>query len=301
MPLVSVITVVYNGIATIERTIQSVLSQTYADIEYVIVDGGSSDGTVDLIRKYESQIPNWVSEKDNGIYDAMNKGIKRAKGDWVFFLGADDLFHNAEVMKAVFGNADTERLDFFYGNVLSASYKGVYDGAFDLDKLLKKNISHQAIFYRKSLFDKIGNFNGRYRTHADWDMNIRCFLDNSLGIQYVDLVIAEFGAGGASSSHDVLFLKEVLFKEKLRRLQQVGAGTIRNLQVYDEWWRLLRNAQIRSVDEAVNDAAGAPIPPVIASMLAWQRKFSFAMLHKGPVSKSLMFLHYLLNRVRGRI
>ena len=93
-PRISIITVVYNGASTLEQTILSVLKQTYSRIEYIIIDGGSKDGTVDIIKKYQDRIAYWVSEPDEGIYDAMNKGIRHASGDWIYFLGADDILYN---------------------------------------------------------------------------------------------------------------------------------------------------------------------------------------------------------------
>src|ERR1700722_12907065 len=93
-PLVSVITVVYNGAATLETTLLSVIGQSYDRVEYIVVDGGSKDGTLDLIDRYKSHIATWVSEPDKGVYDAMNKGIRMAKGDWLFFLGSDDRFQD---------------------------------------------------------------------------------------------------------------------------------------------------------------------------------------------------------------
>ena len=98
---ISIITVSYNAAATIERTILSVIRQTYPHMEYIVIDGGSTDGTVDIIRKYEDQIAYWVSEPDQGIYDAMNKGIRRATGDYIYFLGADDWLRDDQVMQEV--------------------------------------------------------------------------------------------------------------------------------------------------------------------------------------------------------
>lgn len=96
---ISIITVSYNAAKTIEQTIQSVVNQTYDNIEYIIIDGGSTDGTVDIIKKYEDKIAYWVSEPDKGIYDAMNKGILKASGEYIYFLGADDWLYNESVME----------------------------------------------------------------------------------------------------------------------------------------------------------------------------------------------------------
>ena len=101
-PLISIITVVFNGEKYLEETIQSVINQTYSNVEYIIIDGGSTDGTLDIIKKYEKKIDYWVSEKDKGIYDAMNKGIDVASGEWINFMNASDIFYNSDVLKYTF-------------------------------------------------------------------------------------------------------------------------------------------------------------------------------------------------------
>ena len=103
-PLITVITVVYNGEAYLEKTILSVINQTYESVEYIIIDGGSTDGTIDIIKKYKSKINYWINEAYNGIYDAMNKGIKLATGDWINFMNAGDLFYNLSVLEMLHKN-----------------------------------------------------------------------------------------------------------------------------------------------------------------------------------------------------
>lgn len=121
---ISVITVCFNAVDTLERTIESVLGQTYSDIEYIIIDGGSTDGTVDIIYKYAERITYWVSEPDKGIYDAMNKGIKVATGEWTNFMNAGDTFSNQKVLATIFGNATSSDVDVLFGNSYSLDGKG---------------------------------------------------------------------------------------------------------------------------------------------------------------------------------
>src|SRR5438105_14705 len=117
-PRISIITVVYNNVANIEVTILSILNQTYKNIEYIVIDGGSTDGTLDVIKKYKDKISFWVSEKDNGIYDAMNKGIKVATGEWINFINSGDSYFDNDVlekiMEAEYFNATS--IDVIYGN-----------------------------------------------------------------------------------------------------------------------------------------------------------------------------------------
>jgi glycosyltransferase involved in cell wall biosynthesis len=296
MPLISIITVVYNGAATLEATIRSVRDQTWKNVEYIIVDGGSKDGTLALVEKYNNSIAKWVSEPDKGVYDAMNKGIRMAAGDWLYFLGSDDLLHDPGVLTKLFDAPFEGNCDLLYGNVKSPAYKGVYDGEFTLEKLLSKNISHQAAFYRKELFQRLGDYDLRYRLHADWDFNLRCFMTNDVRTRYADVLVAEFGAEGMSSSHDVPFLRGRLIPARLRWLNRKGARSLRRIAAYDEWWRSLRNAGIRTEEELEAAAGEEPLPGPIRRMIGWQKPVPPGMLRNGFVSKSWMLISYLFNR-----
>lgn len=290
-PLVTVITVVYNGAATLEDTIRSVAGQTFRDREYIIVDGGSTDATHEIIKRYAgTAVTRWISEPDKGVYDAMNKGIRIAEGDWVYFLGSDDLFHDPEVLGRLFSDPAVAAFDLVYGDVVSPSYKWRYDGEFSLEKLLSRNISHQAAFYKRNLFLRLGEFNLRYKMHADWDFNLRCFNDPAVRTKYTDVLVATFGADGLSAGHDLLFLRERLIPAKLELLYRAGEGSLRRLSLYDEWWRFLRNAGFR------DKTLPAPSFPVdLQRMLRWQRSFPAGLIKKGVFSKPLMFASYLVS------
>src|SRR5690349_21105763 len=136
-PLISIVTVVLNAADTLERTIQSVVQQPFRDYEYLILDGGSTDGTLQIVCKYESAIAYWNSEPDSGLYDAMNKGVGIAKGQWIFFLGADDvLVANLADVATELRDADT----VYYGDVYMPRRGRIYDGAFSAYKLMFQNI-----------------------------------------------------------------------------------------------------------------------------------------------------------------
>ncbi|HEV2478732.1 MAG TPA: glycosyltransferase family 2 protein [Puia sp.] len=294
-PKVSVITVVYNGAATLEATLLSVVEQSYPHVEYILVDGGSTDGTLEIIDRYKTRITAWVSERDKGVYDAMNKGVRMATGDWVYFLGSDDRLQDKAVLSDIFTDPANLDSDLLYGDVTSPSYKGLYDGPFTFGKLLSRNISHQAIFYKRHLFEFIGGYEPRFRMHADWDLNIRWFKTPGIRMKYVDRHIADFGAEGLSSGHDVALIREVLIPERLRWLGQQGQKKLHSLQLYDEWWRMLRNAGIRDLASLEAVAGGEEIPKAVKSMLAWQRKLPPALLRKGAFSKSMMIINYISN------
>ena len=227
---------------TIEKAIESVLNQTYNNLELIIVDGGSTDETIPKLKQFKDPGFSWKSEPDNGIYDAMNKGIERATGEWIYFLGADDELYNKEVLNNLFGGDGFENIDFLYGNVKIGGLKKVYDGEFDYKKLLIKNISHQSIFYHRDVFVRVGKYNLKYKTHADWDFNLRCFENKEISIKYTDEIIASFTKGGASSHYDIYFFKESLLPRKLSFLKN-EKNRLYNLKSFDEWWRFIRNAK----------------------------------------------------------
>ncbi len=155
-PLISVITICYNAAAGIERTIQSVLGQTYRNIEYIIIDGGSSDGTVDIIKKYEDRFEYWVSEPDKGIYDAMNKGIKHAEGEWLNMMNAGDNFADKDVLKNIFIAEIPEEKVFIYSDMLSCLKNGqTYISQMSFEK---GHLIHQCVIYRKRLHEEHGYY-----------------------------------------------------------------------------------------------------------------------------------------------
>lgn len=297
-PVVSIITVVYNAAGTLQDTILSVQSQHFRDWEYILVDGGSTDGTLDIIKRYPETISSWVSEPDKGIYDAMNKGIRMARGEWLYFLGSDDLFLNADVLTEFFAR-NLDEVDLAYGDVYSDSYKGRYDGEFSLEKLLIRNLSHQAVFYRRTLFDRLGKYDIRYRKHADWEFNLRCFGDPQVRTRYTGVLVASFGAGGISGGHDQPFLREKLIPAKLQWLRQRTPRSLHRIAAYDEWWRALRNAGIRRSADLEIYPGKEPLPPAIRHMIRWQRSLPASWLGFGPFSKGWMTASYGWARIKG--
>ncbi|WP_319525643.1 glycosyltransferase family 2 protein [uncultured Desulfosarcina sp.] len=195
-PLISIITVVLNAADTLEKTLLSVLNQKFQDFEYIVVDGGSVDGTIDIIRKYESKLAHWESKKDKGVYDAMNKALSLIRGKWVYFLGADDQLFN--ILGSVADYLKDEKT-IYYGNVYRPNMGGLYDGRFSAYKLACRNICQQSIFYPKCVWEKYA-YNPRYPIFADYDLNLRCFTDPDLEFRYMPLTIAVFSDEGGISS-----------------------------------------------------------------------------------------------------
>ena len=174
-PLVSVITVSYNAVSVIERTILSVIGQNYLNLEYIIIDGGSVDGTIDIIKNYQDQISYWISESDGGIYDAMNKGLLQSKGKWINFMNAGDTFSDMFVLDNIFSEEINENVGIVYGN--TALFKnGVFVESFEnkpfwlsLMPFRGKGICHQSMFVKSDLAKRM-MFDTSYRICSDYDM-----------------------------------------------------------------------------------------------------------------------------------
>jgi glycosyltransferase involved in cell wall biosynthesis len=204
-PLITVITVVFNAEKSLERTIQSVIAQDYGHIEYIIIDGGSKDNTVDIIKKYTDKITFWISEPDDGIYDAMNKGIDKAKGDWIYFLGAGDVMLNvAGKISSQLKNNNT----VYYGDVYRLDFLRLYDGRFSPFKLAVNNICHQAIFYPTIALKKY-KYNTKYKLQADHNLNMQLYGDKQFQLKYIPIVICNYeGAGYSEANWDKPFFRD---------------------------------------------------------------------------------------------
>ena len=201
-PLISIITVVYNGEKYLEQTIKSVLNQSYKNIEYLIIDGGSTDGTIPIIKKYESQIDYWVSEPDNGIFDAMNKGITRASGELINLLNADDFLEKDTVQLIVDKYLSIEKPCIIYGHASALDDENQV--AAELYSHLKywrgMTINHQAMFVHREVYDSVGFYNTDYRYAADYDFFIRTF-QNNIPYHFLDHVIVNYRISGQSTGN----------------------------------------------------------------------------------------------------
>jgi len=200
-PLISIITVVYNAELTLESTIKSVLGQQKDLFEYWIIDGGSTDGSLDLIHKYESELAGWISEPDKGIYDAMNKGIERAKGKWLYFLGADDQL-NEGIVAIVASNLNSN-LVAVYGDVIYDT-GDIMHSWLGYGTLMQNTLHHQATFYKRTLFEKF-RYNTTYRVISDYELNLQIYLKKQATL-FIPYIIATCGSTGTSS---ILSTKEV--------------------------------------------------------------------------------------------
>ncbi len=206
-PSLSVITVVFNAVELIEETIKSIIGQTYPNIEYIIIDGLSTDGTLDLIKKYQKNISFWISEKDAGIYDAMNKGLRSCHGDYILFINAGDKLKNPTTIQKIF--VDSSDSDIYYGEVELINKQNEIVGMRRLKPPRKLNwksfqwgmvVSHQAFIVKKTLVEY---FDLKYRIASDIDWCIKCMYKANT-LTYVDLTISQFLLGGKSRQNTLL-------------------------------------------------------------------------------------------------
>ncbi len=202
---ISVITICFNAIETIEDTIKSVVNQTYNNIEYIVIDGSSTDGTVDVIQKYSNRISYWKSEADRGIYDAMNKGIDVATGDFVIFMNSGDRFYADNTIEKIVAELVPGTVN--YGDAMFYPKRNrLWGGEMTIFRLVLENICHQAMFYPIELLAK-EKFDLKYRISADHELNMR--LWHRYTFHYIPQIIARYLEDGVSMrENDVQFLKD---------------------------------------------------------------------------------------------
>lgn len=207
-PKISVVTVCFNSAATIRDTLESVQNQTYPNIEHVIIDGGSSDGTMDIIREYEDKLGAYVSEPDKGLYDAMNKGIRIATGDIIGILNSDDFFEKPDVIAVIAKEFQKEAgVDIVFGNVVFVTPPDLHkvtrfynSGHFRSWKLRFGWMpAHPATFVRRSVYEKFGAYRNDLKISADYEMFVRWLYRGKLRYRWVNRVIVRMRAGGVST------------------------------------------------------------------------------------------------------
>ena len=203
---VSIITVTYNSVAMLQNTVESVDSQTYRNKEFIVIDGGSTDGTREYLLLHQNQIDVWISESDQGIYDAMNKGSRKAKGEWIIFLNSGDVFSNDNVLENVFSADIPKEVDVIYGDTVYSYGKEEYK-EFRKSKELRyfwKGMvtSHQSFFIRKRIMDQ-RQFDTRYKIAADFNQLYTLLMDDGLFV-YKKLYISRVDTTGISNNKRII-------------------------------------------------------------------------------------------------
>lgn len=203
----SIIIPTFNSGTVLGSALDSIVNQTFADCEVLIMDGASTDNTIEIAKSYNDSRIRIYSEPDKGIYDAMNKGIKKANGEWIYFLGSDDYLLKSDVLERMIEG--TDNLDMVYGDVEATHLPPEHYGEWT-PETLSYNRCHQAIFYRRNVFDQLGLYPPKYPICADHYINLRLFLSNRFYLQYRPIQVAHHSAGGTSSTkHDLAFYNDL--------------------------------------------------------------------------------------------
>lgn len=220
-PLISVVTISYNAVATIEQTILSVINQTYKNIEYIIIDGGSTDGTVDIIKRYSDRISYWISEPDKGIYDAMNKGVEKASGYWINFMNSGDTFYNRDTINDIFKLSDYKDIDILYGDRISVySFGPLYQMPNQLRYMNQFfPIFHQSTFIKSDIMKDM-KYDVKFKISADYNFFHKAY-HKGCRFEYVNIPFSicdvEFGVS-TSAKNQIARLKE----DALLRNEMIG-------------------------------------------------------------------------------
>lgn len=207
MKNISIITVVYNNADFIRRSIESVLSQRHVNIEYLIIDGGSTDGTISVIEEYLDQISVFITEKDEGIYDALNKGIRRATGDVIAILHSDDKFCNEHVVLNMMKHMEKEKSEFCFSDAVIVDSSSGRIMRYYMAHYFKKWMfiigwmpPHPTCFIERSLFDEFGLYSTNYKIAGDFDLLLKIFYGREIRWSYLDQATVKMSTGGISNS-----------------------------------------------------------------------------------------------------
>lgn len=197
---ISVITINYNNVDGLRKTIASVVSQTYSDYEYIIIDGGSTDGSVDVIHEYKDKITYWVSEKDDGIYNAMNKGVAVANGDYCIFINSGDIFYSNTVLEEIDSTQRTE--DIIVGKVLTDNGKEfLYQPQHPtMYFFYSSTIPHQGAFIKKYLLNKYP-YDEKLKITSDWKFFVEAVVFENCSVGFVNTIVSKFDIGGISTTN----------------------------------------------------------------------------------------------------
>ncbi|MBP6386218.1 MAG: glycosyltransferase [Pseudarcicella sp.] len=246
MPLISIITINFNNKTGLEKTFLSVFHQTVCDFEYIVIDGNSTDGSKETIAENATKINYWVSEKDSGIYNAMNKGITAAKGKYLLFLNSGDALADNNVLEKVMLNIQDEAYSFYFGNLYLSKNNvrtqiWVPHHELSFCVFVSSTLPHPACFIRKDLFDKYGFYNTKNKIVSDWEFFFMTICRYNESYKKIEIVVSDFDLSGISSNknhsaiinmernealqkHFPLLKNEIYFLEKIqnKRLQQIA-------------------------------------------------------------------------------
>lgn len=270
-PLITIIIAVFNGAKTLQQCIDSVAQQTYSNVQLIIIDGGSNDGTVELLRANDQSISYWVSEPDTGIYNAWNKGLVQAKGDWICFLGADDYFLGVQALEMMSTHLELIPINILvvYSQIMLVNHQGdnLYSVGEPWEKIRDRFkqvmcIPHQGVMHRSNFFDHYGQFNESFRIAGDYELLMR-ELKNGDAIFVPNLITIGMRQGGVSSNPKNSFVA----MREIRRAQcmhgqcipgWVWGSAMMRVYLRTLLWRFFGDAFTRKILDLARKVNGLP-------------------------------------------
>lgn len=240
---ISVITINYNNAAGLERTVKSVTGQKGPDVEFIVIDGGSTDESINIIKEYQNKITSWVSEKDKGIYHAQNKGIQKATGDYCLFLNSGDILADEFVLSKV--SAEPGDAEIIYGDIITLNEKGVKNYLksplkLDVHHFMISTLWHPTAFIRRSVFNAIGMYREDFKVTGDYEFFIRAILKHNLSTKHINVTITIFDLSGISNTKEMAALQA----EERKKSWRVNFSTI-IIDAFETHTRLLRSREYK--------------------------------------------------------
>jgi glycosyltransferase involved in cell wall biosynthesis len=245
-PLISIITINYNDKIGLERTLKSVTNQTYQNFEYIVIDGGSTDGSKELIEKYQEKIKYWVSEPDKGIYNAMNKGIINTNGEYLLFINSGDELLDSNVLEENYSVIHTEDLVYFNINVVGEqdNYIKKYPSKISFSYMYQDTLPHPATFIKKKLFDGIGFYDEKLKIVSDWKFFILALVKYNATYKYVDKTLSIFYFDGISSRKENL---ELLLTERKQVISNEFSLMINDFEKINQRKQLIEEIKMNRI------------------------------------------------------
>jgi glycosyltransferase involved in cell wall biosynthesis len=231
MNRLSIITINLNNCDGLKKTLKSVFIQEYHDYELIIIDGGSTDGSVEVIKEYKNKIHYWVSEPDNGVYHAMNKGIEKAQGEYLFFLNSGDTLYSENTLSKILDTSPQEQILYGDTYIISANNKKMikkYPSELTLNFFYNSALCHQASFLKRNLFNDIGLYSEEYKLASDWLFTIEAIILRNVSYRHLDIVVSNYDLSGIS-----FVQKEQLTMERESVLQAIFPKSV--LRDYELW------------------------------------------------------------------
>lgn len=199
-PKLSIIIPSFNDGDKLFQLLSSIKAQTFINYEVLLIDGGSKDNTEEVVDLFKTTINLFVSEADQGIFDAMNKGIEKAKGEWLYFIGCDDSFYDKNVLTSLFNDPKSKECDIFYGKVFNVAKNKVEGQEFrSNEEFLSTSLWHQSMFYKKEVFTQVGNFKIKYKIAADSYFNLLLYAKHQFKWSFSDIIVCNYSGSGLSS------------------------------------------------------------------------------------------------------